>query len=254
MTTYNARPQDGAAWITGGSTGIGKALAIKLADEGYTVYITARKHEKLELVSKGYKGKGKIISAASDVMDRNNMKAIADRIVEENGSISLAVFNAGIFIPVDGDKLNFEVFDKTFAINFGGVINGMVPTVEKMKIAGRGQIAIVSSAAGFGGQPKGAAYGATKAALINMAECLKCDLEKLNIRMMIVTPGYVDTPLTRKGDLKMPFLMPLDRATNRFANELKGNSFEITFPRRFTWILKLATKLPYWLYFKLFFK
>ncbi len=254
MTTYNARPQDGAAWITGGSTGIGKALAIKLADEGYTVYITARKLEKLELVSQSYQGKGKIISAVSDVMDREKMNAIAERIVKEEGSISLAVFNAGIFIPVNGDSLNYDVFDKTFDINFGGVINGMVPAVEKMKVTGRGQIAIVSSAAGFGGQPRGAAYGATKAALINMAECLKCDLEKLNIRMMIVTPGYVDTPLTRKGDLKMPFLMPLDRATNRFAKELKGSGFEITFPRRFTWFLKLATKLPYWIYFKTFFK
>ena len=149
MENNFAKPEHGAVWVTGASTGIGKAIAIKLADEGFCVYITARKQEKLDLVSKSYKGRGKIISAASDVTDRQAMTKIAERIVKENGAISLAIFNAGIFLKAHGNDLSFDIFDKTMAVNFTGVINGMVPVIEHMKKAGGGQIAVVFFCRGF---------------------------------------------------------------------------------------------------------
>ena len=251
MTLYHAKPGDGAAWITGASEGIGKALALKLAGEGYTVYASARSAEKLDAMAQGQPGPGKIIALPLDVTDREAGKRAVEKITAGGTRLVLAIFNAGNFFPVRGFALNHEAFDRSIEINVTGVVNGLIPAIEAMKQQGLGQIAVVSSSAGYGGLPKSAAYGASKAALINLAASLKFDLDAMNIRIQVVTPGFVETPLTGKNDFPMPFLMPVDKAAEAFAHGLKGNAFDITFPRRFTYLLKAANLLPYWLYFPL---
>jgi short-subunit dehydrogenase len=159
--------------------------------------------------------------------------------------------NAGTFIPVSAHELNYETFDNTMNVNFIGVVNCLLPAVEAMKKAGKGQLAIVASVAGYGGLKKSASYGASKAALINMAESLKFDLDAMNIKIQIVTPGFIDTPLTEKNKFKMPFLMSASDAAERIIAGLKKDRFEITFPRRFTFMLKFANILPYFLYFRI---
>ncbi|MEQ8739283.1 MAG: SDR family NAD(P)-dependent oxidoreductase, partial [Hoeflea sp.] len=144
-----------------------------------------------------------------------------------------------------------EDFDKTFAVNLSGVVNGLVPAIERMKARGRGQLAIVSSVTGYGGLPTSAAYGATKAALINLAESLKFDLDKLGVRIQVICPGFVDTPATADNAFTMPALMQPGDAASRIASGLKSSSFEITFPRRFTYVLKALQFLPYGAYFGL---
>lgn len=249
LGVYHAKPEDGAAWITGASAGIGRELALKLANEGYTVYASARSADALEALSSNFSGKGRIIALPLDVTDHlANLNAV-DHIVSESDRLILAVFNAGIFIPTNGANLELSTFEKSFGLNFFGVLNGLQPTIDVMKNEGMGQIAIVSSSAGYGGLPKSAAYGATKAALINLAESLKFDLDPLNIKIQVVTPGFVKTPATDKNDFQMPFLMPADKAAEAFSRGLKSNAFDITFPRRFTLILKLLNLLPYRLYF-----
>jgi NAD(P)-dependent dehydrogenase (short-subunit alcohol dehydrogenase family) len=131
-------------------------------------------------------------------------------------------------------------FDKSFAVNLSGVVNGLVPAIDRMKARGRGQSAFVSSVTGYGGMPTSAAYGATKAALINMAESLKFDLDKFGVSIQVVNPGFVDTPATADNAFSMPALMQPDEAARRIAQGLKSGSFEITFPRRFTYVLKAA--------------
>ena len=118
-----------------------------------------------------------------------------------------------------------------------------------MKARGRGQVAIVSSVAGYGGLPTSAAYGATKAALINMAESLKFDLDKLGVRIQVINPGFVDTAATASNPFSMPALLQPEEAARRIARGLKSSSFEITFPRRFTYVLKALKVLPYPAYF-----
>jgi NAD(P)-dependent dehydrogenase (short-subunit alcohol dehydrogenase family) len=125
-----------------------------------------------------------------------------------------------------------------------------VPLVDSMKRAGRGQIAIVSSVTAYGGLPTSAAYGATKAALTTMAESLKFDLDKMNITIQAVHPGFVDTPATRGNPFPMPALMDVEDAARRIVAGLGKPGFEITFPRRFTYMLKLLGLLPYPLYFR----
>jgi len=251
MALYHAKPQDGAAWITGASEGLGRALALKLAGEGWQVYASARNAQKLEALAASFTGAGKIIALPLDVTDRAANRAAVETITAGGGKLALAIFNAGNFFPVRAFKLNYEAFDDSLAINLTGVVNGLLPAIEAMKAQGFGQLALVSSSASYGGLPKSAAYGASKAGLVNLAASLKFDLDAMNIRIQVVTPGFVETPLTEKNDFPMPFLLPVDKAADVFAKGLKGNAFDITFPRRFTYLLKIANLLPYSLYFPL---
>lgn len=246
---FSAKPEDGAVWITGASEGIGRAVAEELAREGFTVYASARSEDKLQELAASFTGTGKIVPMQLDVTDRKANRACVDRIIAEASKLAVCILNAGTFAPVRGKAMTFEEFSFMLSVNVDGVLNGLLPAVEAMKEAGQGQIAIVSSVAGYGGLPKNAAYGISKAGLINMAESLKFDFDKLNIKIQIVTPGFIDTPLTKKNDFPMPFLMPVDKAAERFVRGLKSNAFEITFPRRFTFMLKVVNLLPYWAYF-----
>jgi NAD(P)-dependent dehydrogenase (short-subunit alcohol dehydrogenase family) len=250
MNDFVARPEHGIAWISGASSGIGRALALKLASEGYKVAVTARDHEKLaELQSEANGLAGSIIVLDGDVTNPEDMEHVLASIEYEHGALALAVFNAGVYLPVHAEELRREDFEQSFAVNLQGVVNCLVPAVRHMKHKGQGQIAIVSSVTGYGGLPTGAAYGATKAALINMAESLKFDLDKMGIRIQLINPGFVDTPATRKNEFPMPSLVPVDEAAAEIYAGLKSKNFEITFPKRFTYTLKALNLLPYSLYF-----
>ena len=109
---------------------------------------------------------------------------------------------------------------------------------------GFGQIAIVGSVTSYFGLPSAAAYGGTKAALNSIAQSLRYDFDKLNIRLQIVNPGFVATPLTAKNHFEMPALMPVEAASKRMAKGFRTGGFEITFPRRLTWTLKTLSYLP----------
>jgi len=246
---FTAKPEDGAIWITGASEGIGKAAAIKLAEEGFTVYVSARSKDKLNAIAAQYSGVGKIIALPLDVTNREANQVAVDTILTQEGKLSIAILNAGTFKPMEGYNLKFEDHDFTMSVNVDGVMNGLIPTVNAMKEAGQGQIAIVSSVAGYGGLPSNGAYGLSKGGLINFVESLKFDFDTMNIKTQLINPGFIDTPLTQKNKFPMPFLMPVDKAAERIVAGLKTNQFEITFPRRFTYMLKFANLLPYPLYF-----
>ncbi len=250
MTEYVARPAHGAAWVTGASSGIGRAVARRLCAEGFTVFATARSAGKLaDLAAEAGSFGGRIVAMPGDVTDADDMARIVDTIERQHGALALAIFNAGVFLPVYGEALEVGDFERSFAVNLGGVVNGMVPAVEAMKRGNRGQIAFVASVTGYGGLPTGAAYGATKAALINMAESLKFDFDKLGIRIQVVNPGFVDTPATQRNEFPMPDLVPVDDASTLIVDGLKRGGFEIAFPKRFVTLLKLLRFLPYRAYF-----
>lgn len=252
MPIYNASPSDGVAWVTGASSGIGRSVALQLCSEGYKVIATARSVEKLNTLREDvFNLKGEVVVCDGDVTDADSMSEIIDYITSEHGAISLAILNAGVYIPVNGDRLEIKDFQNTFSVNLYGVVNGMVPAIDAMKRQGRGQIAIVSSVTGYGGLPTSAAYGATKAAVINMAESLKFDLDKLNIRIQVINPGFVKTAATDQNDFKMPAIIPAGDAAKRISEGLRKDIFEITFPKRFTYVLKFLNLLPYKLYFAL---
>lgn len=252
MPLYRADPKDGVAWVTGASTGIGRALSLQLAAQGYTVAVTARDEDRLVTLAEEASGlPGRILPFLGDVTDEPGMAELVERIEREAGEIALAVLNAGTYLTTIGDRLSTSNFVNTYQLNMFGTVYCLVPLVERMKVRRRGQIALIASVTGYFGMPSTAAYGGSKAALNNMAEALKFDFDKLNIRIQVINPGFVDTPLTRKNTFRMPALMKVDDAAARLARALRTGGFEVTFPRRFTWFLKFLRILPQSLRFRL---
>ncbi len=240
-------PSDGVAWITGASSGIGRATARRLAADGWTVYATARDEDALRSLAE--ETGGKAVALPGDVTDREAMDRAVATIGAAGRPLALAILNAGIYLPVSGDDLSIEPFARSFDVNLSGTVNCLVPALEAMKARGRGQIAVVSSVAGYGGLPTSAAYGATKAGLTNMAESLKFDLDRMGILIQVIHPGFVETPATDTNPFPMPFIIKADDAARRIRDGLRRGGFEIAFPKRFAYLLKAANLLPYPLYF-----
>lgn len=251
--SYVAVPDHGLAWITGASSGIGRSLARGLAQKGWTVAATARSRDKLsDLEKESSDWRGRIVGYPGDVSDAEAMAKMAASLETDLGPIALLVPNAGVYFPQDGLAGNAREWQATFAVNLGGTVNVVLPVIEAMKARGQGQIAIVASVAGYRGLPTSAAYGATKAGLINMAEALKFDLDRAGIRIQVINPGFVDTPATADNPFKMPHLMQPDEAAAEILKGLQDpGRFEIAFPKPFVRQLKLLRLLPYSLYFKL---
>ena len=233
------------AWVTGASTGIGREIALQLAASGVKVAASARSAAKLADLDTG------IEVYPLDVTDANAVQDTVARIEVELGPIDLAVLGAGAYTPVAASAIDPGVFSNTMAVNYMGVVNCLAGLTPRMMARGHGHVAWIASVAGYVGLPQAAAYGPTKAALINLGESLYPELKRAGVKVSVINPGFVETPLTAQNDFPMPFLMKADEAGRRSIAGLVSGRFEIAYPRRFAAILKLARLLPYPMFFKL---
>ncbi|MFC7052797.1 SDR family NAD(P)-dependent oxidoreductase [Hansschlegelia quercus] len=250
MTGFSAATGVKTAWVTGASSGIGAALALELASEGVLVAATARSGDKLSALSaKAATQGGRIVAFEGDVTDADGVKTIAARIEAELGAIDLAVLNAGVFTPVAAAPFDLDAVRTTFDVNLGGTAACLAAILPAMTARRSGRIVVVASVTGYGGLPSSAAYGATKAGLINLAESLKFDLDLWGVSIQIANPGFVDTPTTAQNKFKMPALLKPEDAARRIVKGIERGGFEITFPKRFTYVLKALRLLPYPAYF-----
>lgn len=242
---------DHCIWITGASSGIGKAVALAYAKAGYTIAASARSQDALEtLATEASDMPGTIIPVPLDVTDRDAAKAAVEQIERMIAPITTVILNAGIYLPVDlSAEFDPAPYLNSMAVNYHGTVHCLLPVTQRMLSRQSGHIVIVSSVTGYGGLPTSAAYGPTKAALINLAESIKFDLDPHGIRTSIVCPGFVDTPATESNAFPMPFLVPTETAAQCIVDGIAAGKFEITFPRRFTFALKFLNMLPYRLYF-----
>jgi NAD(P)-dependent dehydrogenase (short-subunit alcohol dehydrogenase family) len=238
-------------WITGASSGIGRALALRLARDDRPVAASARSEEELAKLSAEASGQGSIAPFPLDVTDQGAVLRTLGTIERALGPVEVAVLVAGTHQPVSAEDFRAADLGKLVAINLIGTANCLEPLIQAMMARGRGRIAIVASVAGYRGLPTSAYYGATKAALINLAESLKFDLDRHGVTIQLIDPGFVKTPLTDRNTFKMPFLISPEQAAEAIARGLVGGSFEITFPKRFTSLMKVLRCLPYRLYFPL---
>lgn len=240
-------------WCTGAGKGIGRAVCLEYARRGRLVVASARTEADLAaLAEEAEPLPGQVVPLVLDVTDEVAVMAAVDRIEAEHGQISLAILNAGTHTSVNLAGFRPDVFRRLMEVNVFGVVNGLAALLPRLIVRQSGHVAVVASVAGYCGLPSAAAYGASKAALINMAEALEPEMAAAKIRLTLINPGFVKTPLTDKNTFRMPFLITAEEAANCIADRLDcGRGFEITFPRRFTWQLKLLRLLPYPLFFAL---
>ncbi|MBX2837135.1 MAG: SDR family NAD(P)-dependent oxidoreductase [Gammaproteobacteria bacterium] len=239
-------------WITGASSGIGESLAWLYASQGHQVLASARNAEKLnELAARSSDLSGKIVALPLDVTDNEAVTSHVQSAVAEFGEIDLSILNAGYYEPIEIDQLDLAHFENTYDVNLRGVIRCLMAVLPSALARRSGKVAIVSSVSGYIGLPKAAAYGSSKAALINLAESLRPECEAHGVQISLVSPGFVKSPLTDKNSFDMPFIIESDEAARRIVDGLATSKFEITFPRRFTYMLKVLQVLPYWLLFKI---
>jgi NAD(P)-dependent dehydrogenase (short-subunit alcohol dehydrogenase family) len=242
MPRRPAKIAHGCAWVTGASSGIGYELVRELARRGWSVAATARRPDPMKPLEDEFPGK--VIVVPADVSSASEMEAAAAKIREKFGKIGLCVANAGIYLPVDALTMTPDAYRKTFDVNLMGTVHMMTATIPDMAARHEGHFCIVSSATSFGGMPTASAYGASKAALVNMAECLKIELERDGVGVSVSTPGFVETPAQDDNTFPKPFMVTPQLAARRIADGLEKGGFEITFPRRFTWMLKALYALP----------
>ena len=234
-------------WITGASSGIGKALALKFANEGWQVAASARRTNLLEELNKNNQN---IHSFPLDVVNLENSKKIFEKIIEKLGEINLCIFSSGTYDPKTEREINVEQIQKVFNVNFFGTLNCIKSVEDYFKRKRSGHIAVVSSLVGYRGLPNSTGYGASKAALINLTESLYLDFKRYNVRVSLISPGFIKTPMTDKNDFKMPFIKSAEFAAEKiYKGLIKSKAFEITFPKQLTTILKILRILPYWKYF-----
>ncbi|MBN0987511.1 SDR family NAD(P)-dependent oxidoreductase [Amphritea pacifica] len=255
------------AWVTGAGRGIGAELTRLLCRQGVTVYGSARTSEQLEQLQQALRGcEGELIPVPLDIRDADALQQLFLSWDAKGFMPELVVLNAGTHDPFSAYEFSAQRCKALLDINLQGTINCLEPVLyrylggdvpvsqakpaDAIKTSGSsGQIAVVSSSAGYRGLPTAAAYGAGKAALINLCEALRSDLQGSGVKLQLINPGFVRTPLTDKNDFSMPALMDADEAARRIVAGLLSDRFEIIFPRRFVYLLKLFRIIPYRWYF-----
>jgi len=236
-------------WITGASSGIGKSLAIKFANEGWLVAASARRENLLKELNDL---NSNIHSFPLDVTDSEKCIAVFNKIIEKLNNIEICVFCTGIHDPKSEKSLNLEKIKKIMEVNYFGTINSINATYNYFKEKKSGHISMVSSVAGYRGLPAGGAYCASKSALTTYAESLYFDMKRFDVRVSVVHPGFIKTPMTDQNNFPMPMIKSSEFAADKmFKGLTKSNAFEIHFPKSFTLIMKLLKIMPNWLYLKL---
>jgi short-subunit dehydrogenase len=234
-------------WITGASSGIGKALAIKFAKNGWKVAVSARRENLLKELSQI---NSNIYSFPLDVTKIEDCKIVAKEIIQQFHKIDICVFGTGIHDPKSEKKFNLDRIRQIMEVNFFGTMNSINSIYEYFLEKKNGQIAIISSVAGYRGLPAAGAYCSSKSALSSFTESLYFEMKRKNVRVSLISPGFIKTPMTDQNDFPMPFIKsPKFAAKKIYLGLTKKKVFEIHFPKIFTFMMKIIQLLPNWLYF-----
>ncbi|HWV39871.1 MAG TPA: SDR family NAD(P)-dependent oxidoreductase [Vulgatibacter sp.] len=228
------------AWISGASSGIGAALAERLAARGVEVILSARRQDALEALAARIRASGG--AARVEPLDVSDPVATTEallRIDDEVSGIDLVVANAGVGGSRWAGKLRWEDCAQTLRINVDGAVASLLAVLPRMVERGRGHLVGISSLAGYRGMPASAAYSASKAFLMVFLESLRVDLRDTGVFVTDVRPGFVRTPMTDRNRFHMPFLMQVGDAAERIVAGIERRRQLVTFP----WPLAAATRL-----------
>lgn len=226
-------------WVVGASSGIGAALATELVSRGADVAISARRAEDLERVSAG-----SMVTVPLDATDPDAVARAAREVRGALGGIDAVVWSAGFWKQFDASTWDREVFAQHVEVNLLGFSNVLAAILPEMVRTRRGHVIGIASVAGYRGLSGAEAYGATKAAQINLLEAMRASLSHKGVRVTTVSPGFVRTEMTENNPFPMPFLIDPDEAATAIANGLERRRPEIVFPLPMTVLMKTANVLP----------
>ena len=236
-------------WITGASSGIGKALALKFSKEGWIVAASARRENLLLDLNKENKN---IYSFPLDVTNIEQCKTVFKSILDKFSNIEISIFGTGIHDPKSEKEFNLDKIRKIMEVNYFGTMNSINSVYDYYKTKEGGQISIISSVAGYRGLPAAGAYCASKSALTSFTESLHFEMKRRNVRVSLISPGFIKTPMTDQNDFPMPMIKsPEFAAKEIYKGLIMKKGFEIHFPKAFTFIMKILSMLPSSIYFKI---
>lgn len=240
--------QGRVVWLVGASSGIGEATARALHAAGARVVVSARSAEPLTRFAAAHPGS---IALPLDVTDRADVARATQTVLDQTGRIDLVMYCAGHYRPMRATAFDLDDALRHQQVNVTGALYLLDAVLPVLQRQGHGHLSLVASVAGYRGLPQSLAYGPTKAALQNLADTLYIDLHDTGIGVSVINPGFVATPLTAQNQFAMPALLTPDQAAQAILKGWARGAFEIHFPRRFTWWLKLMRHLPDTLYFAL---
>ncbi len=234
-------------WLIGASSGIGLATAAALHERGAQVVVSARQDPLLQDFVVAHPGAR---ARALDVTDADAVRTLAAALLAQ-GPLDLVVYCVGHYKAQRAYDFDVAQMLQHQQINYVGALYVLDAVLPAMLARGSGHLSLIASVAGYRGLPKSLAYGPTKAALINLAESLYGDLQPRGIGVSLVNPGFVQTPLTAQNSFHMPALITPQQAAREMLAGWHRGRFEIHYPRRFTYFMKLLQSLPYALYLPL---
>jgi len=221
-----------AILITGASSGLGEGLALHYAEEGVFLALSGRNQTRLGAVAQACRKSGAQVAArVVAVEDTDAMRTWIGQ-VDADHKLDLVIANAGISGGTGGSMLGESVSQARhiFDVNIIGVLNTIDPVLDSMVARRQGQIAIVSSLAGFRGYPGAPAYSASKGAVRFYGEALRGAVAASGVKVNVICPGFVKTRMTDQNDFSMPMIMERDKAVRIIAEGLKKNRGRIAFP------------------------
>jgi short-subunit dehydrogenase len=235
--------------ITGASSGIGRELAVELARRGGIIGLAARRLDLLEEISREIEangGKSRVLQV--DVNDAPAVRAIADQLRSEFGHIDVLVANAGMGTASHAVTMQPEQVAKVINVNVLGAVNSVAAVLPEMAERNQGQLVAMSSLSAYRGLPKSAAYCASKAALSAFFECVRVDLRNSNVKVTIIHPGFIRTPLTAGREKKMPYLMDVDVAVKKIVTAMERQKVSYAFPWQLASVVRLGMIMPNFMY------
>ncbi len=237
-------------WVTGATTGIGRAVVLELARHGARLALSARTKSKLHDLADEIAGTDTLVLPL-DVVDRQASLEAAASIAARWGGLDIAFLNAGTAEYVDIENFDSALFERVMRTNFLGTVYGIEAVLPLLRRSAAPQLVGMSSTAAYRGLPRGEAYGASKAAVRNMLEGLRIHLAADKIDVSVVCPGFVRTPLTDKNDFPMPLRIEPEAAAKHIVRGIARKTEEIHFPKAFSLTYKLLAALPSALYTRL---
>lgn len=234
-------------WITGASSGIGLAMARHYAAAGHEVFVSARRADALAALAATLPA----TPLPVDVTAHEAVLATVARIERDHGALDLAVLNAGTYVHTPLAAFTSERATSMMAVNYFGLCHCLEALMPVMRARRRGHIVAMASLAGYRGLPYAGPYAASKSAVMRLCESLAPELAREGVCLSVINPGFVKTPLTARNDFPMPWLMEADAAARIIARQLADRRFEIRFPRRLAWTMRLLSLLPDSVYFAL---